>query len=55
MIGNLGLKMHTDVVEVALWGKVLLESLPDVRDSVEVEQGLSVPIFPGVLGVGGTR
>ena len=40
-------------LEVVLWGEVSLESLPVIRDSVEVEQGLSVLIFSGVPGVGG--
>ena len=48
-----GLKMHVDAVEVVLQREVSLESLLDVRDSVEAEQGLSALIFSGVPGVGG--
>ena len=61
VMGNLGLRILIDVMEVVLWGVVslleveLLEMLAvGELDSVDIDLGLLAPIFSSVVhGVGG--
>ena len=62
VMGNLGLSILEDAVEMTLWGdlpslgldSLNIESLVVGDNSVEVEGGLSALIFSSVLSVGGT-